>query len=731
MKGKRKYLIKGIEIGIIAVFLAAALTLLHHTVKNGRQTESIVPEVTDTPVYVECGKGSPLTVVMQARENVSFSGFQLFLVNISEESTGTLHVVVKEKDGAALLDQRIPVSTVTPGKWFTLEGEVSFEAGREYTLTFEADESEPYFMKLDRQAVNGRLPFEETVFREGQRLPDGISLGVNVVTVTDITLGDVFYYSYFLCAAAAVLLVLLVLMGREKLWGYVRKIPWGAAVRRWGNEVFLLLLFTALCISIYLRAYVENVYISSDSAGYLREAVNLVKGHGFHYDGMAGMDSWFANWPILYPALIALVMLVTGADAYLSSKILAMAVIALILLVLYIRFGKDAWVYALSLTNLGFLQLSYYTWSEIPFLLFLLLFSLLLAKIVREEDVPAGWYLLLGLAGTACFLTRYYGIFVWIVTGLYLLLMIRDYLKERDRRTAVKILRLGGCALVSGVLAIGYLLMNKRMNGMASGVSRTLWWDDYQKLTNDLIQSMLTEFFNVFSLQVPRLIDGYSFSRKALVLVIILVGLVLFVKGSCKKRTTESVLLTVAVSYDVIFIGIRYVSSMDSFYFRFFEPATFLATIGLIGLLLPYIKGKRYFGYMAGAVTAVVLISAVSVVENSDRGKGDSYYEALTQSWEDAYREIPEKSVVIFSDIDFRSSYYRPDVIDGMIYPENTFEDLREIYYGSDYLCIRKEFADTMLAEGEYEESVVSRLKEGISQMEKGNEYIVIGLKEP
>ena len=27
-----------------------------------------------------------------------------------------------------------------------------------------------------------------------------------------------------------------------------------------------------------------------------------------------------------------------------------------------------------------------------------------------------------------------------------------------------------------------------------------MWWDDFQTLTDDLIQSLLTEFFNIFSL---------------------------------------------------------------------------------------------------------------------------------------------------------------------------------------------------------------------------------------
>ena len=103
---------------------------------------------------------------------------------------------------------------------------------------------------------------------------------------------------------------------------------------KYGNDLFLLLLFGAICIHIYSRAYLKGVYITSDSAGYLREAVNLAEGHGFSYDGLAGYDTWFANWPILYPAMIAAVMRLGGSEAYLASKILTMVMVGLLLLVI-------------------------------------------------------------------------------------------------------------------------------------------------------------------------------------------------------------------------------------------------------------------------------------------------------------------------------------------------------------------------------------------------------------
>lgn len=726
----RKNWKKGIGIIVVLLLWLAVQLVLGYTVKNGRRTEELLPPVTDNPIYVACEKGEPLSVMLQAKESFAISGFQMLLVNISEESRGTLLVSVKDNNRNLLAEQVIPVNTIAPGEWFTIPAEVNFTEGEVYEVSLTADGSEPYFMQIQKEEAEASLPFTETVIKEKETVESGISLGVNAVTPIEVTFGDIFYYSVPLSFLLAVLAIIIILFGFEKVVAVCRKVPCADFFRTYGNDLFLLLLFGAICISIYSRAYLRGVYITSDSAGYLREAVNLVNGKGFHYDGMAGYsDSWFANWPIIYPALIALVMVITNANAYLASKILSMAVVGLILLVLRKTFRKDAWVYALCLTNIGFLSLTYYTWSEIPFMLFLLCFTLLLGKLMQEKQPEKKWYVLLGTLGICCFLTRYYGIFVWMVTGLYILLLLLHYNKSKEKYILKKSIYLTVTSFLSGCLSLGYLFINKMMNGMASGVSRSMWWDDYEKLTNDLIDSLLTELFNVFSLQVPQLIENFPHNRKVLVLGVIFAGLVWFLRKNWRPFTTESVLITMAVLYDVIFIGIRYVSSMDTFYFRFFEPASFLFCLGMIGFLLKYFRGKEGFRYFAVFVTSIVLIAVLSVFENGGMERKNSYYQNLVTQWEEAYANIPEKSVVIFNDIDFRSSYYRTDVIDGIITPADTFEEIKMQYHGSDYLCIRKDYVKTMLESAEYDTSINEQLSRGIASLEGEDEFVVISLK--
>lgn len=116
--------------------------------------------------------------------------------------------------------------------------------------------------------------------------------------------------------------------------------------------------------------------------------------------------------------------------------------------------------------------------------------------------------------GLSCFLTRYYGIYVWIVTGVYILILFFLFQRKKDKAYLIRAGKLTLTALVSGLLSVAYLAMNKIMNGMASGVSRTMWWDDYQALTNDLIESLLTEFFNIFSLAIPERLENYPYNLK-------------------------------------------------------------------------------------------------------------------------------------------------------------------------------------------------------------------------
>ena len=84
------------------------------------------------------------------------------------------------------------------------------------------------------------------------------------------------------------------------------------------------------------------------------------------------------------------------------------------------------------------MNLTYYTWSEIPFMLFLMIFTLVFAEILKRENPKFQYYLLFGISGIGCFLTRYFGIYVWIVAGCYLAVLLWRYKKEKNQRNKSK-----------------------------------------------------------------------------------------------------------------------------------------------------------------------------------------------------------------------------------------------------------------------------------------------------
>jgi len=716
-----------IILGMLLVF-AAVMLVLTHSAKNGRETTEYVPKISDSPIYVKCVPGETLQAQITMKEDMAISGLRVLLVNLSAESRGSLHVAMKDSGQSTLFEQTLPVNTIVPGEWFTVSGEATLVKGETYVISFLPDDSAPFFMQVSKE-MSEDLPFSETVFVSGIESEYNISMGVNKVTPVEMTFGEIFYYSVPFSIIALMVGILWTILGKEKLFELLQKIPVKEFAHKYGNDIFLILIFAFSCMGIYSEAYIKGVHITSDSAGYLREAVNIVNGNGFHYDGLAGYTNWFANWPIIYPLMIAGVMLVSGTNAYLASKIVSMLMVAVILIIIRLFYKKEAWIYALCVLNLGFVSLTHYTWSEIPFMVFLLLFALFFGRIVKAEAIVKRDYVFLGLAGLGCFLTRYFGIYVWIVTGLYILYYGWKYYKKKEKIDFAKALGLTLTAFVSGMLSISYLLMNKIMNGRASGVSRTLWWDDYEILTNDLIKSLLTEITNVFSIQIPDFIDAYPYNLKLLLLFVVFAGLGLFVKSTMKWESLEGVMITFGVCYYVIFIAIRYVSSMDTFYFRFFEPASFLICLGLIGLLLSYIRGKAGVPALACLVTAFLVLGMATMVQTNALDSDNAYYHDLCKQWDTAYKEIPEKSVVIFSDLDFRSSYYRPDVIGGEIRPENTFEDVCAIYYGSDYLCVKRENIEAMLESGVYEPTMVAKMEEAVKKLQDNQEYAIINLR--
>lgn len=720
---KNKVLNKILKSALVILILACALFVLNRNASNARKTTSYLPKVSDTPVYVEMERDVPLSITISISEDMPVSALELFLVNISADSKGSFSYSLKDKDNNIIQNGISPISDLKSGEYSQISFETMLYADEKYELTLCADGSEPYFMLLDGDAHKG-FPF--SVILEDM---DGESLSLGFDTAKEVTLkfGDILYFSIPFCILLS-LCLLIYIWTEGAVLKKLSNIPIKPFFEKYGLDLFLILEAVTLILGIYYRAYVNNIFITSDSSNYLREATNIIKGNGFSYDGLAGYKSWFASWPILYPLMIALVMLITGTEAYLASKILSMIIIVSLLVIFRVLFKKDAWIYGLILLNSGFVEISHYTWSEMPFFIFIMMYGYVLSRIIRRDKSPIKDYILLSVMALASFLTRYYGLFVFFVAGIYILILFKQYLKEKDKQLFKKIAGLVISSFLSGVLCICYLLLNRIKNGYASGVSRTLWWDDYEILTNDLIFSLLKEFFNIFSLKIPSLIEGFSYPVKLWVVWLIIIGMIILIRKPVKGFDVDGIWIVMGIVYYVMFVAIRYMSSMDTFYFRFFLPGTFLICLGVFNYLVKTVRYLRIKSVILISISVLLILDIFSLTNSIISEKNENYYDSITQTWEKDYSQIPNRSVVIFSTLDFRSIYYRPDVVGGAIDPSNTMEDIKNTYYGSDNMVILRNDAVAMVAEPLYQQDVEAAIVNALENTPEENKYIVIGL---
>lgn len=502
----------------------------------------------------------------------------------------------------------------------------------------------------------------------------------------------------------------------------------GTILEKHAGDVVLMFVFLYLAMRIYVDAYLHETMMSPDSCGYLREALNLAQGNGFRCDGIAGYGTWFANWPIMYPLTIAAVMLVAKTNVYLASKIAAMLVVGIILVIMRFRYKEKAWIYSLCVLNLGFINLAEYTWSECTFILFLFGFSLILAHIISKEHVGVIWYVGLGILGTGAFLTRYIGLYVWFVVGIYILYYGFCYIKNRDQRIVRKIAGLIASAVVSGCLGLAYLAMNKKMNGMASGVNRGINPnEDYLQLTKDLADSLLTEIFHVFGINESPLVANIWFVFKFAIIAVVVYIVIRYIKTRCTWNTEASVICVTGAVYYVVIIVFRYFSSMDTFSYRFFEPATFLICVGLLEIISERKANEKAAGNLLKGLFVLILAGGCITMCINGFEQGENSYLINEQKYAELYAAVPEKSAVIIRD-DSEYNYwlmvYRPDTIQGYMSRCTSVEEVYNYFGQSDYVCIPSELSKEILENDAVDEA----LKKWIESAEQAADFVILDL---
>ena len=418
----------------------------------------------------------------------------------------------------------------------------------------------------------------------------------------------------------------------------------------------LALLTILVCVSalILVRSYFYGVFISWDSTHYLRTAQEILAGNGFfahpewsHFYG----NGWFAVWPIGYSFLIAVVAFVTRAEIYLASKLLSILVVWIIGLTFAKRFGRGAWLYALVMFHFGFLHIFYFTWSEVPFLLGLVLFSFWVSDVITEEQVKVSLYIKLTLGALLLFTSRYIGAFAFGVIGLLWLYNLYLFGKRKDNTAKKRLVGLTASGALSGAFMLGYLFLNHRMTGYITG-SPNRPVDNPRWLVNNLYEAQLAEMNHVFDT-----FFNIEALRLALPLWSLFFGFVGYtirksgkaIRGRETDVITPLVFLAVGGIYWCAIVAMRFAALFDDFSYRLLFPSTALLFIGCVGLLIRHRKPRPKpsgvpQGIIAGCLFLFVLFSLIPTVTNPHPwGYRELQRETLT-----AHAHIPDGAVVVW-----------------------------------------------------------------------------------
>ncbi|CAN5345102.1 hypothetical protein BH23BAC1_BH23BAC1_50820 [soil metagenome] len=239
------------------------------------------------------------------------------------------------------------------------------------------------------------------------------------------------------------------------------------------TDLKLIFLYMTICLTLVIRIYAESTgYISLDSRYYLEVSQNILEGKGPYITWNVPADEdknqenqvLYIAWPLGYPLLISMVSKITGLGVFWSSKVVNMLSLGLIFLLLRIYYPRAAFACALYFCSFAMLENFSYTWSEGPFLLFVLIFCIALERYLAQSSRSA---LLMVVASAICmFLMRYVGLISAFFTGLvnlYFLLYKKDWKKGFSLMAA---------SLVSAAAAFTYFLMNYLLAGSPWGGQR-------------------------------------------------------------------------------------------------------------------------------------------------------------------------------------------------------------------------------------------------------------------
>lgn len=420
------------------------------------------------------------------------------------------------------------------------------------------------------------------------------------------------------------------------------------------SNLWLVIIFLVYSTYIVIQSQLDvNGFITSDSAHYLQLAQNLLNGDGMTtINLLPGTSTYFATWPIGYPALIALASLLTGLGLFWASKLVNIIFLGLCFVLMKRLFKQRALVVVMLLFISTFTEIFVYTWSEVPFLFGMLW---LVFGLVRYIETNKNWYAVnMMCAALLLFFMRYIGLIGAGIIGL----VGFYYLFRKQWKQMITCWIAGSIPmLIAGV----YLVINHVKTGEFTGMERIPRMENTQEFFTMVWDGLVGEF-NMLSTSNQDYLTAS--------ICLFLVALVLFIRPrhvkalfSIKDRQflLPGMFLFVGFVYFVAIVAMRWSAYFDALNYRLLGPATFMVWLAFCSWIaqvkqVDWNRWKVFLTIVFGVAFLVNIVTSTYalVVDNSPN------YQETVQEEKKAYEAIPSGSIVALENIHAR--YLRPDL---------------------------------------------------------------------
>lgn len=397
------------------------------------------------------------------------------------------------------------------------------------------------------------------------------------------------------------------------------------------SDIKLIAIFSIIVASIVLRVSVEQTgYCSPDSVFYLEVAQNIIDGRGPYHSNVYPLptiktsenQTYLAVWPIGYPLFIAVAGIIFSIPVFTASKVVNILFLGLCFLQFRNLNQEKGYILALLFCSFTFLEVFSYTWSEGPFLFFILWFVNSLFNYLQNQNKSI-YIFYLFFSSLFLFLTRYIGGFSLIVLSILFCLFIF----KKEYKPAVHLLTI---IYIHSCLLGLYLLINYFQTGYITGGERIYLdreslglysWYLFVGLFNELFiiknyywrGEPITHFFVTALIQFSFLGKIYFSYLKGKVYI------------STRDLSLELLYTIVGVIYLILLILVRLVSPFDEFDYRLLAPFTLCMYTAILLLIIKLEQSKN----IEGIYQYIILLFAFSLLLNLPKAYLISYFEKL------------------------------------------------------------------------------------------------------